>query len=124
MNLQSYLDQNWTAMSIDSEDFNEDMTIAMISTNDKHEFMELALQFCPQGTTDEEIDDKWYVKKVLLLRHFMSKNYIKAGAPRIYNKLKDILEKRDARHWSSDSKIRTIDILKPNDDIKVTISEY
>ena len=70
------------------------------------------------------LDDEWYEKKTLLIRHFMSKMYIKAPMPKVYNKLMTILERRDARHWSSDSKIRTIDIIQPNNDVKVTISDY
>ena len=84
----------------------------------------LAIQFCPSGTTDEELDDEWYEKKTLLIRHFMSKMYIKAPMPKVYNKLMTILERRDARHWSTDSKIRTVGIVQPNSDVKVTISDY
>ena len=124
MKLQDELDKSWTDITLDSGDKNEDFTIAMLSTNDKKEFAKLAIQFCPSGTTDEELDDEWYEKKTLLIRHFMSKMYIKAPMPKVYNKLMTILERRDARHWSSDSKIRTIDILQPNNDVKVTISDY
>ena len=124
MKLQDELDKSWTDITLDSGDQNEDFTIAMLSTNDKKEFAKLALQFCPKGTTDVELDDDWYEKKTLLIRHFMSKMYIKAPMPKVYQKLMTILERRDARHWSSDSKIRTIDIVQPSNDVKVTISDY
>lgn len=124
MKLQDELDKSWTDITLDSGDVNEDFTIAMLSTNDKKEFAKLALQFCPQGTTDEELEDDWYEKKTLMIRHFMSKMYIKAPMPKVYNKLMTILERRDARHWSSDSKIRTIDIVQPNESVKVSITDY
>lgn len=124
MKLQDELDKSWTDITLDSGDVNEDFTIAMLSTNDKKEFAKLAFQFCVKGTTFEELDDDWYEKKTLLIRHFISKMYIKAPMPKVYNKLMTILERRDARHWSSDSKIRTIDILQPNNDVKVTISDF
>ena len=124
MKLQDELDKSWTDITLDSGDVNEDFTIAMLSTNDKKEFAKLAFQFCPKGTTDEELDDEWYEKKTLLIRHFMSKMYIKAPMPKVYQKLMTILERRDARHWSADSKIRTIDIVQPNNDVKVTISDF
>lgn len=124
MKLQDELDKSWTDITLDSNDVNEDFTIAMLSTNDKKEFAKLAFQFCRKGTTEEELDDEWYERKKLLTRHFMSKMYIKAPMPKIYNKLMAILERRDARHWSSDSKIRTIDIVQPNESVKVSITDY
>ena len=135
MKLQDYLDQNWLHITFDVNivsakgtlvvpEENVEWTVALMSTNDKIEFGKLAIQFCPTGTVYEELDDEWYENKLLMLRHVLSKKFLFEQNPRASQKLMSVLERRDQKHWSTDSKIRTIDIVEPNKDVKVTISEY
>lgn len=82
-------------------EINVDLTVGLISTDNKDEFKKLVFNYIPVGTIIDEIDDEWYETKLLAVRNMLTKKLL--TDPRAKSYL-DILERRDKARWSKDAK--------------------
>ena len=82
-------------------EINTDLTVGLISTNNKEEFAKLVFNYVPVGTIIEPIDDDWYECKLLAVRNMLTKRLLTDGKARHFL---DILERRDKERWSKEPK--------------------
>lgn len=133
MTLQDWLKDNYTHITIDTTimnpngsllsvpKLNVDLTIGLISTNNKEEFAKLAFHYAPLGTIIEPLDDNWYETRVLLVRNLLTEKLLKDQRARHYL---DILSRRDKEHWQDTSKQKEVKVESKSQDINITISEF
>lgn len=86
-------------------ELNVDLTVGLISTDNKDEFKKLVFNYIPVGTIIDEIDDEWYETKLLAVRNMLTKKLL--TDPRAKSYL-DILERRDKARWAKDTKQTSI----------------
>lgn len=112
MTLTEYLEQNFKHITLSTQilskgttlsvpEINVDLTVGLISTDNKDEFKKLVFNYIPVGTIIDEIDDDWYETKLLAVRNMLTKKLL--TDPRAKSYL-DILERRDKARWSKDAK--------------------
>lgn len=113
MSINDWIEQNFTHITLDTTimgangtllsvpKLNVDLTIGLISTNNKEEFSKLALHYAPLGTIVEPLEDEWYETHILLVRNLLTEKLLKDPRARHYL---DILSRRDADHWQDTSK--------------------
>jgi len=133
MTLQDWLKDNYTHITIDTTimnpngsvlsvpKLNVDLTIGIISTNNKEEFAKLAFHYAPLGTIIEPLEDDWYETRVLLVRNLLTERLLKDQRARHYL---EILARRDADHWKDTSKQKEVKVESKSQDINITISEF
>lgn len=133
MTLQAWLKDNYTHITIDTTimnpngsllsvpKLNVDLTIGLISTNNKEEFAKLAFHYAPLGTIIEPLEDDWYETRVLLVRNLLTEKLLKDQRARHYL---DILSRRDKEHWQDTSKQKEVKVESKSQDINITISEF
>lgn len=133
MTLQTWLKQNFTHITLDNlikspngsiitvPQVNVDLTIGIISTNNKEEFAKLAFHYAPLGTIIEPLEDDWYDTRVLLVRNLLTEKLLKDQRARHYL---DILSRRDKEHWQDTSKQKEVKVESKSQDINITISEF
>lgn len=80
----------------------KNLTLGLLSTNNKYEFRDLAFQYAPVGTIKDDIEDSYYNDKILLLRNELTKLLFDEQNRSIAEKYIKILEKRDKEHWFTD----------------------
>ena len=83
---------------------NRNLTLGLLSTNNKDEFRDLAFHFAPVGTIKDDIEDSYYNDKILLLRNELTKLLFDESNKALAEKYLKILEKRDKEHWYIDQK--------------------
>ena len=83
---------------------NRNLTLGLLSTNNKDEFRDLAFHYAPVGCIKDDIDDSYYNDKLLLLRNELTKLLFDEKNRSIAEKYIKILEKRDKDHWFTDAK--------------------
>lgn len=83
---------------------NRNLTLGLLSTNNKDEFRDLAFHYAPVGCIKDDIDDSYYNDKLLLLRNELTKLLFDEKNRSIAEKYIKILEKRDKEHWFTDAK--------------------
>ena len=83
---------------------NRNLTLGLLSTNNKDEFRDLAFHYAPVGCIKDDIDDSYYNDKLLLLRNELTKLLFDEKNRSIAEKYIKILEKRDKEHWFTDNK--------------------
>lgn len=83
---------------------NRNLTLGLLSTNNKDEFRDLAFHYAPVGCIKDDIDDSYYNSKLLLLRNELTKLLFDEKNRSIAEKYIKILEKRDKEHWFTDNK--------------------
>lgn len=133
MTLQTWLKQNFTHITLDTTimgangtllsvpKLNVDLTIGLISTNNKEEYSKLALHYAPLGTIVEPLEDEWYETQIILVRSLLTEKLLKDQRARHYL---DILARRDADHWQDTSKQKQVKVESKTQDINITISEF
>ena len=132
MTLQDWLKNNFTHVSLDPvinngttilsiPRHNVDLTIGLISTNNKEEFAKLAFNYVPAGTIIEPLEDDWYESKVLMVRNLLTEKLLKDQRARHYL---DILARRDKEHWQDDSKNKQLKVESKSQDLNITITEF
>ena len=95
---------------------NRNLTLGLLSTNNKDEFRDLTMQYAPVGTIKDDIEDSYYNDKILLLRNELTKLLFDEKNRALAEKYIKILEKRDKDHWLTD-KQSTIVEAKTNDTV-------
>ena len=83
---------------------NRNLTLGLLSTNNKDEFRDLAFHYAPVGCIKDDIEDSYYNDKLLLLRNELTKLLFDEKNRSIAEKYIKILEKRDKEHWFTDNK--------------------
>ena len=83
---------------------NRNLTLGLLSTNNKDEFRDLAFHYAPVGCIKDDIEDSYYNDKILLLRNELTKLLFDEKNRSIAEKYIKILEKRDKEHWFTDNK--------------------
>ena len=83
---------------------NRNLTLGLLSTNNKDEFRDLAFHYAPVGCIKDDIEDSYYNDKLLLLRNELTKLLFDEKNRSIAEKYIKILEKRDKEHWFTDDK--------------------
>ena len=83
---------------------NRNLTLGLLSTNNKDEFRDLAFHFAPAGYIKNDIEDSYYNDKILLLRNELTKLLFDEKNRALAEKYLKILEKRDKEHWYIDQK--------------------
>lgn len=132
MTLQEWLEENFKHITLDPvinngtsiltvPKHNVDLTIGLISTNNKEEFAKLAFHYAPVGTIIEPLSDDWYDTRILLVRNLLTEKLLKDQRARHYL---DVLARRDKSHWQDDSKNKQLKVESSNKDINITITEY
>lgn len=133
MTLQDWLKQNFAHVTLDTmimgangtllsvPKLNVDLTIGIISTNNKEEFAKLAFHYAPLGTIIEPLEDDWYETRVLLVRNLLTEKLLKDQRARHYL---DILSRRDKEHWQDTSKQKEVKVESKSQDIHISISEF
>lgn len=112
MTLQEWLDENFKHITLYDTivkggnilkvpEINTDLTVGLISTNNKEEFAKLVFNYVPVGTIIEPIDSDWYECKLLAVRNMLTKRLLTDGKARHFL---DILERRDKERWSKEQK--------------------
>lgn len=82
-------------------EINSELTVGLISTNNKEEFAKLVFNYLPLGTIIEPIDSDWYECKLLAVRNMLTKRLLTDNKARHFL---DILERRDKERWSKEGK--------------------
>lgn len=132
MTLQDYLNNNFKHITLDTvintgssiltvPKVNVDLTIGLISTNNKVEFAKLAFHYAPVGTIIEPLDDDWYETHILLVRNLLTEKLLKDNRAKHYL---DILSRRDREHWEDSSKNKQVQVQSKSQDINIIISDY
>lgn len=133
MTLQEWLKDNYKHITLDTTimntngsiitvpKLNVDLTIGIISTNNKEEFAKLAFHYAPLGTIIEPLEDDWYDTRVLLVRNLLTEKLLKDQRARHYL---DILSRRDKDHWQDTSKQKEVKVESKSQDIHISISEF
>lgn len=112
MTLKDYIEQNFKHVTLSTKivkgdtvlrvpELNVDLTVGLISTNNKEEFQKLCFNYVPVGTIINELDQDWYDAKLLMCRNLLTKELL--TNPRAKQYL-DILERRDKDRWSRETK--------------------
>jgi len=133
MTLQDYLNNNFKHITLDTlikspngsiitvPQVNVDLTIGIISTNNKEEFAKLAFHYAPAGTIIEPLDDDWYETRVLLVRNLLTEKLLKDQRAKHYL---DILARRDKEHWVDTSKQKELKVESKSQDINIVIRDW
>lgn len=133
MTLQDYLNNNFKHITLDNlikspngsiitvPQVNVDLTIGIISTNNKEEFAKLAFHYAPVGTIIEPLDDDWYETRVLLVRNLLTEKLLKDQRAKHYL---DILARRDKEHWVDTSKQKEVKVESKSQDINIVIRDW
>ena len=87
---------------------NRNLTLGLLSTNNKDEFRDLAFHYAPVGCIKDDIEDSYYNDKLLLLRNELTKLLFDEKNRSIAEKYIKILEKRDKEHWFTNDAKATI----------------
>ena len=87
---------------------NRNLTLGLLSTNNKDEFRDLAFHYAPVGCIKDDIEDSYYNSKLLLLRNELTKLLFDEKNRSIAEKYIKILEKRDKEHWLTNDAKATI----------------
>lgn len=82
-------------------EINSELTVGLVSTNNKEEFAKLVFNYLPLGTIIEPIDSDWYECKLLAVRNMLTKRLLTDSKARHFL---DILERRDKERWSKEGK--------------------
>lgn len=132
MTLQEWLEANYKHITLDTmimnpngsiitvPKLNVDLTIGLISTNNKDEFSKIAFHYAPVGTIIEPLDEDWYNTHILLVRNLLTEKLLKDQRARHYL---DILARRDKEHWD-DGKGKQVKVESKNNDLNITISDF
>lgn len=116
MTLTEWLEQNFKHITLSTQisnklttltvpEVNVDLTVGLISTDNKAEFKQLVFNYIPVGTIIDEIDDEWYQTKLLAVRNMLTKKLLTDPRAKAYL---DVLERRDKTRWSKESKQTSI----------------
>lgn len=92
------------------------LTIGLLSTNNKDEFRDLAFHYAPVGCIKDDIDEEYYNNMILLLRQSLTALLFDEKNKSIAEKYLKILEKRDKEHWLTDAKATIVEA-KTNDTV-------
>lgn len=111
MTLSEWLKNNFVHVTLSEQigtlivkKWNVDLTIGLISTNNKEEFAKLAFTYVPVGTIIDTIDDEWYETKLLQVRNLLTSMTLLNGSNKFADRLLEILARRDKEHWSKEGK--------------------
>ena len=99
---------------------NRNLTLGLLSTNNKDEFRDLAFHYAPAGCIKNDIEDSYYNDKILLLRNELTKLLFDEQNRSIAEKYIKILEKRDKEHWYTDAKATVVSAATKDTTLNIT----
>ena len=110
MTLSEWLTNTWKHIAVREvcgnlhvNPINVELTVGLLSTNNKEEFQKLVFHLAPVGIIVDEIDDEYYEGQMLKLRNMLTKMLITEPNFRQADKWLKLLERRDKDHWSEQS---------------------
>lgn len=94
---------NGTVIKIAPNPVNRNLTMGLLSTNNKEEWSRIVFHEAPVGIVVDEISDEYYNDKLILLRKELTSMLFTAKNTRLIEQYLKILERRDSEHWSANS---------------------
>lgn len=86
------------------QQFNVELTIALLSTDNVVDWARTAFHWAPAGTIIDKVPVKYWEEKVLLLRQLLTKKLVLDPDDRVARRYLSILERRDADRWAQKTK--------------------
>ena len=99
---------------------NRNLTLGLLSTNNKDEFRDLSFHYAPVGTIKDDISEEYYNDKILLLRNELTKLLFDESNKALAEKYIKILEKRDKDHWYTDAKATVVSAATKDTTLNIT----
>ena len=101
---------------------NRNLTLGLLSTNNKDEFRDLAFHYAPVGCIRDDIDETYYNDKILLLSNELTKLLFDEQNRAIAEKYLKILEKRDKDHWLTDKPTTSVQATTKDTTLNITFT--
>lgn len=98
-----------------------DLTMGLLSTNDKEQFRDYAWTLCPAGHCKDDISSEWYNEQLLKLRAELTRLLFDSKNSKIVEQYLKILERRDKEHWS-DNKGLSIEAKGKDHQLNITFT--
>lgn len=95
-----------------------ELTMGLLSTNNKEEWKKVAIHLAPIGIVIDEIPDEYYNEKIILLRNELTKLLFDAKNSRVVENYLKILSLRDREHWAEQK--NTTKIEAKSNDLNIT----
>lgn len=129
MTLSEWLKNTWKHIAVKEvcgnlrvNPINVELTVGLLSTNNKEEFQKLVFHLAPVGIIVDEIDDEYYEGQMLKLRNMLTKMLITEPNFRQAEKWLKILERRDRERWSEQSKKAELTATTKDNNLTVTFT--
>lgn len=129
MTLSEWLTTTWKHIAVREvcgnlrvNPINVELTVGLLSTNNKEEFQKLVFHLAPVGIIVDEIDDEYYEGQMLKLRNMLTKMLITEPNFRQADKWLKLLERRDKDHWSEQSKKTELTATSKDNNLTVTFT--
>lgn len=129
MTLSEWLSTTWKHIAVREvcgnlcvNPINVELTVGLLSTNNKEEFQKLVFHLAPVGIIVDEIDDEYYEGQMLKLRNMLTKMLITEPNFRQADKWLKLLERRDREHWSEQSKKTELTATSKDNNLTVTFT--
>lgn len=127
--LSGWLEINYTHVTLDRNitdgskrlvvpQFQVELTIALLSTDNVADWARVALHWAPAGTIIDKVPVKYWEEKVLLLRQLLTKKLLLDPDDRLARRYLQILERRDSDRWAEKKKAMNIKASAVSDDAK------
>lgn len=127
--LSGWLEINYTHVTLDRNitdgskrlvvpQFQVELTIALLSTDNVADWARVALHWAPAGTIIDKVPVKYWEEKVLLLRQLLTKKLLLDPDDRLARRYLQILERRDSDRWAEKKKAMSIKASAVSDDAK------
>lgn len=127
--LSGWLEINYTHVTLDRnindgskrlvvQQFQVELTIALLSTDNVADWARVALHWAPAGTIIDKVPVKYWEEKVLLLRQLLTKKLLLDPDDRLARRYLQILERRDADRWAEKKKAMSIKASAVSDEAK------
>lgn len=127
--LSGWLEINYTHVTLDRNitdgskrlvvpQFQVELTIALLSTDNVADWARVALHWAPAGTIIDKVPVKYWEEKVLLLRQLLTKKLLLDPDDRLARRYLQILERRDADRWAEKKKAMSIKASAVSDEAK------
>lgn len=112
MTINEWLEQNYTHVTLTPEigvngnvlrvkDWNVDLTVGLISTDNIEDYARLVFKYLPPGTIIEPINEEWYKTKIVEVRNHLTKKLLTDPRCKLFL---EILERRDKDRWQKEQK--------------------
>lgn len=127
--LSGWLELNFTHVTLDRNindgskrlvvpQFQVELTIALLSTDNVADWARVAFHWAPAGTIIDKVPVKYWEEKVLLLRQLLTKKLLLDPDDRLARRYLQILERRDSDRWAEKKKAMSIKASAVSDEAK------